>query len=435
MLGGEFLVLRNGDSVGRPPAESVAVLLLALLGDHPDWSDRARLAKDMYPGSEITASQAAFRVALCRLRDWIGEDAIESAPGRIRLAGEWSVDRSLTNGEMASGCRIAPGINHPIAEEVRRLWSGHQEIVHSDIAESFINSVTSAAATDPDFARSLLVSGFALIESIQSDVVRSLLTITRPKRSEDPFVPEYLDILAIQSIREGDFQTGNACLARGYKLAMRTSNRQAAMRLGYRSVYALIESGFFDEAAEMLAKVEALQRANEYLVENANARATLAWNANKFELAQEQMAQVAKSIDSATRFERLHFLSNYAVFTSELGNWTLTRELQARGAEEAKRGTDKVFWFNYDLVQASEHLASGDVAEGLQFFEGLHAQAKREANPLSLCYALEWQGEAYAKLGKPAKAGQLFNKMRSTRKSIGCRTNPRTLARIERATV
>ncbi len=261
------------------------------------------------------------------------------------------------------------------------------------------------------------------------------MNVTRPRRREDPYVAEYLEIAAIQLHREGLMQSAIATLDRGFSLAKGIGSRQTAMRLGYRIVFALTESGSFDKASDWFGKVESLRRPNEYRLESANAEASLAWNVNKLDHALGIMARASSWIQRCTRYERLHFLANYSVLATECGDFHLAKDLLARGLEEVSHDSDRIFWLTHGLFTGSQLLASGEGYEAIQHFGNLRSKIEREVDQVGMCYALEWEGEALARAGNRARSEQLFRLLRTKRKEMGCRTNPRTLARIERSHV
>jgi tetratricopeptide (TPR) repeat protein len=265
------------------------------------------------------------------------------------------------------------------------------------------------------------------------EAVRSLMNLTRPRRRDDLYVAEYLEVAAIQLHREGLMQSAIATLERGYHLAKGVRCHQTAMRLGYRMVFALTECGMFDHAGDWFVKVDSSRRPNEYLLESANAEAALAWNANSLDQALGIMSRASSWIDRCTRYERLHFLANYSVLATECGDLHLAKDLLSRGLEEVSQNSDRIFWLTYGLFTGAQLLASGEPSEAVRHFGDLRARIEREVDQVGTCYALEWQGEALARAGDCAQSKRLFRVLQGKRRSLGCRTNPRTLARIERA--
>ncbi len=205
------------------------------------------------------------------------------------------------------------------------------------------------------------------------------------------------------------------------------------MRVGYRIVFALTEAGALDEANEWFSKVDSKRDSTEYVLESANAAASLSWNANRLTEAMEIMSRAAKQIAEGARCERLHFLANYSVLASEAGDLHLAKELLARGSEEASQESDRIFWFTYGLFKGSQLLADGESSEAVRHFANLRSKVEEEVDRVGMCYALEWQGEALAQAGSSAQSNTAFRKLLTERRAIGCRTNPRTLARFARA--
>lgn len=431
-VGGELEVRRNSVALGSPPSESAAVLLLALLAEDPDWCDRAWLATQMYPTTSTESADAAFRVTLHRLRSWLGKDAVDSHHGKVRLAQAWTIDRKLASGELATGLRIVPGLHHPLVEGVRARWSGPTEASQTDTATKFIQAVTAGAQQDRDLGRSLLVAGAPITESMRPEDVRYLMDLTRPQRNSDPHSAEFLEVAAVLQLREGAVPSAIALLLRAYRLAIRAGGHSTAMRVGHRIAFLHTEVGDFDEAATWLNRVKSQRKGKEFIVETTNAEAALAWNANELQMAMSVLATGMKNIDKCPRAERLHYLSNYAVMATEFGDLNLAQELLSRGMEEALHDGDRIFWLACGLVKGSHMLAAGSGSEAVQHFTQLKTQIEQDIDQLGICYAVEWLGEALAKTGNPDRSARYFHSLRENRKQLGCRTNPRIVARFEK---
>lgn len=434
-LGGDLLVLRDGASLGSPPNTSCAALLLALLAQMPEWSDRAELAESLYPGQSVEARSAAFRVALSRLKGWLGEPAFETTTGRVRLRHDWTCDLSLSSGEPAQGNRIAPGVRHPLADQIRTQWRPQASPPQVDLISAFIDSVRTASETNSELGRSLLVAGMNIADSMHPDLLSPLLAITRPKTSDDHHFAEYCEIQGVLFVREGAILAGIRSFVRGFRQALRARNKHVATRIGYRIAFTMIEKGDFDAAELWISRLEATRRPHQFTVESTNAHAALAWNANRMDDAMEMLGKASVSMASTDHYERMHFLSNYAVLAADLGELNLADELIDQGRQEASTKLDRLFWLSRDLVIGKKLIQEGRPDLAAQHFGDLKSRIDQYVDEVGTVYALEWQAEALARTSNPTQADVVFRKVCSKRKDLGFLVNPRTRAKIAQARV
>lgn len=425
-VGGVFEVWRSGESLGSPPSTLVAALLLGLAHDAPHWSDRRELAR------RLNASDGAFRLALHRLREWLGAGCIEGEARRVRLAGAWELDYSLASGEPATGAMIAPGIHNPLVDDLRRQVSPSPGGTEVAAVHAFRESVASAAQLDPDMARGLLVAGSRITEVMPTVNLAQLLSATRPRNREAPYFAEYCCLNGLLLSRQGAIPQATTVFEKGFRQATRNRARSLAANLSYLIAYALVEAGDFARASYWVGCLDALRRPSELILEAANTKAVLAWNANDHGTAASLMEGVLPDLARASHLERLRFYGNYAVLQSELGEQNLAQELLARGMEEASPELDRVFWSIRDLLAGTQMTDTGRGEEAADHFGRLEAKLA-DVDRIGAVYALEWQVKAYVGAGNRAQGLQGYRLLSQKRRDLGLRTNPRTRAKLEHA--
>jgi hypothetical protein len=404
----------------------VASLFLGLLHDAPNWSDRPDLAR------RLSASDGAFRLALHRLRDWLGSDCVEGQTRRVRLADAWQLDLALASGEPATGTMIAPGIHNPLVDDLRRRWSPTPMEQEVATAHAFRESVTTAAQLDPDMARGLLVAGARITDVMPTADVAQLLSATRPRNREAPYFAEYCCLNGLLLSRQGAIPQAITVFEKGFRQATRNRARSLAANLSYLIAYALVEAGDFARASYWVGCLDALRRPSELILEAANTKAVLAWNANDQRTAASLMEGVLPDLARASHLERLRFYGNYAVLQSELGELNLAQELLARGMEEASPELDRVFWSIRDLLVGTQMTDTGRGEEAAEHFGRLETKLA-DVDRIGAVYALEWQVKAYVGAGNRAQGLHGYRLLSQKRRDLGLRTNPRTRAKLEHA--
>lgn len=418
-VGGRFSVLRDGEHLPPPPTQSCGVMLLGLLSSGEAWLDRDSTARKLYPRSNPQAARTALRQTLRRSRSWLGEEAIESDLGHLRLCGTWSIDLGLNDLAKAEGAQIAPGLDHPWVEEIRRDWSpGKGDLAARD--RSFVDAVCATAKCDVDNARALLLGGSSFLWQLPVADVAGMLDLTRPINSRSPSYSGYLEIRGLFEMYSCSFDSAVKDLIRAHQAELKDGQRKNARRIAQSLLFCLLDGGRMEEARQWRLRLLQDYRAD---LRSTIAIAAEAWNRADRGEALEIMREGDSLAPVASRHDRLHFLTNFSILAAEKKEVALSKELADRCHCEGLSELDTRWNLALSYARAIQCLAEGDTTQAISLLQATWAGS--EGWPLHIVYGKESLALAHALKGEKNAATRLWNEVRMTRTMAGGTLNPR----------
>ncbi len=430
---GSLRVFRDGDELGRYPNKTAGVLLVGLLSRLGEWSSRSEIADLLYPGKSSAASRAALRQCLLRLRTWLGEAAIELDLDRLRLSDRlWTTD--LDRGEPAAGrASITPDLQHPWLDSLRSGQTrSRADPEPNELIERFHAVIKNTAAVDCDVARSLLIGGSLLVDSLKIDVAKSLLSATIPKDRRDPLACEYLELLATIQLRSGAISVATSTYLRAHRLALQAQDPVAVGRVHALVLFSILEAGNLATARDWYLSMPTGKGVAPSRLLINSAQSAFHWNANRCEEAIECVDRSKLSIKGTDRLHRLHFWRNYAVLCAEAGRTELSEEAEMCARELLVPGIDVLSVSILELARGTRLMAQDQAAEAKIVFDQLAKDLGERGWIFNKLYAEEAGAEALARCGELTQASQMWRAAKAKRTQMGGRLTPRLAARQAR---
>ncbi len=418
-LGGRFSVLRDGEILPPPPTQSCGVMLLGLLSSGDAWLGRDSTARKLYPRSNPQAARTALRQTLRRSRSWLGKDAIEADLGHLRLCGSWSIDLGLADLAKAEGAQIAPGLDHPWVEEVRRHWSPKK----GDLAardRSFVDAVCATARCDVDNARALLLGGSSFLWQLPVSDVAGMLDLTRPIHARVPSYSGYLEVKGLFEMYSCSFDAAVKDLIRAHQVEVKDGQRKNARRIAQSLLFCLLDGGRMEEARQWRLR---LLQDYRFDLRSTIAVSAEAWNRADRGEALEIMRQGESFAPFASRHDRLHFLTNFAILAAESRETALSNELADRCRAEGLSELDNRWNQALSYSQAIQCMTAGDTNRAISLLEATWAGSG--GWPLHIVYGKESLALAHALKGERNAATRLWSEVHMMRTMAGGALNPR----------
>lgn len=426
-----FAIARDGETLPPPATHACSVLLLGLLARGSEWSERRELAGLLYPGSTRAAAQGAFRQTLHRLRTWLGPDAVECAPRRIRLApGGWAI--RVPTGDGSTRLAIAPPVEHPWADSVRSAWSRARPPAEPEPFEAFRASVEAASALDRDTGRAILVGGRHLLDAMSIDAVSSLLACTRPADRRDPWACAYQEVRAWLFFRAAALGDAAQAILRAHRLAHHQRSVPDIARTQAMAVFILLELGDERAAADLVAHMPEAGGSLEYRLLQVHARAALLWNANDLDAALKLMHASEALLEGAARAQRVHFWSNQAVLAAEAAELDASLRADQSCREILVEGLDVAALQVLELAAGTRAIVERRCGDAIATLAALAEGARTRGWNVTARYASEALAEAEALEGNATRAKIAWRSIMADRRRSGIRPTARVRARSRR---
>lgn len=389
-VSGSAIVSRNGDPV--PLGRAVLGLLVALGSRYPEFVDRKEIAR------LLSLAPDALRQLIRRTRLALGADCLILQGSLIALDTQWQV-----NLHPQTECLL----EYPfLAQESEAPIEPSEEV-----GQAFVSLIKQTAMYDVDEARHLLVSAEGMSKRVPTPVINELLNLTRPTSTK--------------SHRWGAFQNMRYQLAmiatnaslpyissklESAKKTMRANGEEAdyqRAKLVQMFAAAAVKGTFLPSLKELRKPRSLYERM---------AMSSLLWHENRHEES-IQMLLMAKDSDFNTTSERLHYLSNLAVFA----RYPLYGDIAAEACRKIESlpnyTIDRSAQRSICLSRAYLYLHEGDMENGQLW------AAKYKAVGESMSWNghdwTEWQICAALKIGNIAAARQYYRTWWSSISSLG----------------
>jgi hypothetical protein len=321
---GEFSVWEGAEELPPAPNRTVATLLLGLLANGDAWMSRQEVAKRLYPESDSAHAMVAVRQTLSRIKQWLGQDLIEDRQNCLRLTpGMCEADWDSIGGGL-----IAPGLNHPWAEAVRRERQTRADEPSDALHDNFARTVESAAKVDSDAARGILVGGFDLVSCLEPQVASRLLGLTEPKHRGVPFAFEHSELRGMLYYNLGAVRLAFRAQMRSFRMASQQKSQAKMARAASWAMFTEIESGSMNAAGAWMERASSFNRVSSMRVLLANAHATFLWNSHRLSEALKVMIGANSHLESVDRAQTVHYWANLALLAAEAGDIGLSNEAQ-----------------------------------------------------------------------------------------------------------
>ncbi len=431
-----FTLYREGEEMPPPPDRTVEALLFGLIFQESRWMSRIEIARKLYPTSDDHVAQNALRQSIYRLRQWLGQDVIESKGRLLRLIPQgvlinWPVTNPADI-ERVDPARIAPWLSHPWANSLRNGLTPLPAQKRLDVEKHLSRAVESALIHDQVAARRILHGGLDVFETLPIAELGRLLRLTQPRTSSDPLAYEHLHCWGEYFGVTGAMLPALDSHKQAFQVAQNLKLRSKSVLSACGVVFAALEIGDTELAKVWLERAKNKCKSSVTLVTVAIAEAAYLWNINCMHEALTTMQEVEPAAVDVERKLSVHYWLNLGVLAAESGDCEAS--ISARAAADKliiSEISPRTAWKSR-FAHGSRLMAEGNFVGAHQEFLEIAKHSRESSLSMAEIYALEASAESLAMNGQHCMAVQAWQQAKTLRGKGKMGASPRVTARKER---